>query len=405
MRRAAFGALIGENRLLRTYDSLGWSTWGWTEPIILYVPESGVWGYIPGGLPDPDLEVEVPEYVSWDDVPDLVDELEPDPDTIVLDNYSIVTGIREVIATFGENVVALAEMVNGWEAICHSPNSGKTWTKALEAAEIYDITSVGYNWTLASTSNGWYSSLTSGSTWDLIAPAGPGVPVGISVVWVMPNHLFCHTGSEIWLSEDRAATWEMVCDLTAIEGYLTNNKFHSIDGYQGRVIATCGYSLIETQTLGETWDIIDLSAVVRAWNYIGPDKPIWRQVAFWDTLDPLDPTKSQWMLSTILTRWDIIRTFVARGDGRISPVVDMALSERHRLNVSVARRAGVDITDTALMITGDRRVDGELRHALTISRDGIIFDDVLGGALNTLSTPSNTVMDAAHATLAQMVIL
>ena len=363
-----------------------------------------MWGYIPGGLPDPDLEVEVPEYVSWDDVPDLVDELEPDPDTIVLDNYSIVTGIREVIATFGENVVALAEMVNGWEAICHSPNSGKTWTKALEAAEIYDITSVGYNWTLASTSNGWYSSLTSGSTWDLIAPAGPGVPVGISVVWVMPNHLFCHTGSEIWLSEDRAATWEMVCDLTAIEGYLTNNKFHSIDGYQGRVIATCGYSLIETQTLGETWDIIDLSAVVRAWNYIGPDKPIWRQVAFWDTLDPLDPTKSQWMFSTILTKWDIIRTFVARGDGRISPVVDMALSERHRLNVSVARRAGVDITDTALMITGDRRVDGELRHALTISQDGIIFDDVLGGSVNSLSTPSNTVMDMAHATLARMVI-
>ena len=75
MRRAAFGALIGENRLLRTYDSLGWSTWGWTEPIILYVPESGVWGYIPGGLSDPDLEVEVPEYVSWDDVPDLNPEL------------------------------------------------------------------------------------------------------------------------------------------------------------------------------------------------------------------------------------------------------------------------------------------------------------------------------------------
>jgi hypothetical protein len=197
----------------------------------------------------------------------------------------------------------------------------------------------------------------------------------------------------------------MVCDLTAIEGYLANNKFHSIDGYQGRVIATCGYSLIETLDLGSTWDVLDLSEIVRAWSYIGPDQPIWRQVAFWDTLDPLDPTRSQWMFSTILTKWDIIRTFVARGDGRISPVVDMALSERHRLNVSVARRAGADITDTALMITGDRRIDGELRHALTISQDGIIFDDVLGGALNSLSTPSNTVMDAAHATLAQMVML
>lgn len=472
MRRAAFGALIGENRLLRTYDSLGWSTWGWTEPIILHVPEPGVWGYISGGLPDPDLYTVVPEYDSWDGVPDLIDELEPAPDAPVLENYSIVTGIREVIATFGENVVALAELANGWEAICHSPDSGETWTKVLEVTEIYDITSVGYNWTLASTSDGWYSSLTSGSTWELMAAAGPGVPVGISVVWVMPNHLFCHTGSEIWLSEDRAATWEMVCDLTAIEGYLTNNKFHSIDGYQGRVIATCGYSLIETQNLGATWDIIDLPTVVRAWSYMAPDLPIWRQVAFWDARKPdsvpeydswgdvpyidavepdpgivpeyysrvleyrswdnvpdlideplpyldaevpeyysrvpeyySDPTMSRWMISSVLARSDIIRTFVARGDGRISPVVDMALSERHRLNVSVARRAGVDITDTALMITGDRRVDGELRHALTISRDGIIFDDVLGGALNTLSTPSNTVMDAAHATLAQMVIL
>ncbi|MFA5409445.1 MAG: hypothetical protein WC343_11795 [Bacilli bacterium] len=415
MRRAAFGALIGENRLLRTYDSLGWSTWGWTEPIggILYpdllppaeeVPEYDSWEDVLGGLPDPDPDIEVIEYSSWDDVPDIFGESEPDLDTEVLEYYSPITGIREVIATFGENVIALAEMSGVRDAIYHSPNSGKTWTKVLEAAEIYDITSVGYNWTLASTSNGWYSSLTSGSTWELVAPAGAGVPVGISVVWVMPNHLFCHTGSEIWLSEDRAATWEMVCDLTAIEGYLANNKFHSIDGYQGRVIATCGYSLIETLDLGSTWDIIDLSAVVRAWNYIGPDQPIWRQVAFWDTLDSLDPTKSQWMFSTILTRWDIIRTFVARGDGRISPVVDMALSERHRLNVSVARRAGADITDTALMITGDRRIDGELRHALTISQDGIIFDDVLGGAVNSLGRPSNTVMDMANATLAQMVM-
>lgn len=401
MRRSVFGAVMGENRLLRTYDSLGWVTWGWTEPVgsVAPVPEYGIWDDVPYGASDPDPYTVVPEYDFWDDVPDVSD---PDPTARVLE-YSPVISIREVISTFGENIVALAETANGWEAICHSANGGKTWTKVLEAEEIYDITSVGYNWTLASTSNGWYSSLTSGSTWDLIAPPGPGVPVGMSVVWVMPNHLFCHTGSAIWLSEDRGATWSMVCDLTAIDGYVVNNKFHSIDGYQGRVIATCGYSLVETLDLGVTWNTIDLSEVVRAWNYIGPTLPIWRQVAFWDTLDPLDPARSRWVFSVTLTTWDIIRTFVARGDGRMSPVVDMALSERHRLNVSVARRAGADITDTSLMITGDRRIDGELRHAMTISKDGIIFDDVLGGSTNTLNIPSNTVMDIAHTTLAKMV--
>ena len=151
MRRAAFGALIGENRLMRTYDSLGWSTWGWTEPIGVIshpdllpspddVPEYDSWESVPYGLPDPDLEVEVPEYDSWDDVPDIFSESEPDPGVEVLEYYSPVTGIREVIATFGENVIALAEMSGVKDAIYHSPDSGETWAKVLEATEIYDIT-------------------------------------------------------------------------------------------------------------------------------------------------------------------------------------------------------------------------------------------------------------------------
>jgi hypothetical protein len=97
---------------MRTYDALGWASWGWTSVI---------------GLD--------------------------------------VSGVREVVTPFGENVIALCELFNGNEAIYQSPNSGKTWTKVLEVEEIYDITSVGFNWTLASTSAGWYSSLSAGYRW------------------------------------------------------------------------------------------------------------------------------------------------------------------------------------------------------------------------------------------------
>jgi hypothetical protein len=347
MKRAMFGALIGENRLMRTYDSLGWSSWGWT-PVI--------------GLD--------------------------------------VSGVREVIATFGYNIIALCELFNGNEAIYHSPDNGEHWTKVLEVTDIYDITSVGYNWTLASTSAGWYSSLKAGSSWNLVAAAGEGVPVGKSVVWVAPDHLFAHTGSEIWLSEDKAATWSPVCDLTAFSGHSTaHTSLNSIDGYYGRIIATCGRSLVETTDLGDTFAAINLSAKVRAWSLISAQDPIWRQVVFWDVLSPADPETSRWMVSAVLSESNIIRTFVNRGTGTFSPAVDMALSQRHRLNATVTRRAGADITETNLMITGDRRINGELRHAVTVSEDGIDFIDALGGSTNALATKTTSNLDRAHAAL------
>jgi len=394
---------------MRTYDALGWNAWGWTPPIGISdgtVPEFSSWPPVPGGSDDPDLAAEVPEYELWEDVPPFLGEPEPDLDEEVPDTVSpaSVVGIREVIETHGENVIALCELSDGNEAIYHSPDSGDSWSKVLEAPEIYDITSIGHNWTLASTSYGWFDSLKAGSLWELAAAAGEGVPVGKSVVWVKPNHLFTHTGSAIWLSEDRAINWVQVCDLTAISGYTTNARYNSIDGYQGRIIATCGYALVETEDLGDTWDAINLSAVVRAWSQIGAEQPIWRQVAFWDTLDPLDPAKSRWMISAILTGANIIRTFVGRGAGTFSPVVDMALSERHRLNISQTRRMGADVTDTSLLISGDRRIDGELRHAMTVSNDGTAFTDVLGGSITTLKRPSNPAMDAAYAALTKLVV-
>jgi hypothetical protein len=346
MKRAVFGAVIGENRLLRTYDTLGFVSWGWT-PVI----------------------------------------------------GSDVMGVREVIATFGNNIVALCELFNGNEAIYHSPDQGDTWTKVLEVTDIYDITSVGYNWTLASTSSGWYSSLTSGHTWNLLTLMGP---IGKSVVWVSPNHLFAHAGDAIWLSEDKGSTWTSVCDLTAIVGYSEHAKLHSIDGYYGRIIATCGESLVETYDRGATWAAIDLATKFRGWSYISPEEPVWRQVVFWDAVDYKLPATSRWMISATLSDLNIIRTFINRGTGTFSPSVDMALSERHRLNATVARRVGQDLTDVVLMITGDRRINGELRHAETVSSDGITFSDVLGGSQNTLATGSCWSKDAAHAAMAEM---
>ena len=350
MRRASFGAVLGENRLMRTYDALGWSTWGWT-PVL--------------GLD--------------------------------------VSGIQEVIATFGENVIALCDLNGGGQAIYHAPDSGETWAKVLEVDEIYDITSVGYNWTLASTSDGWYSSMTSGSTWELIAAAGAGVPVGKSVVWVAPNHLFAHDGSAIWLSEDRGATWTQVCDLTTITGYLAT-KYNSIDGYQGRIIATCGYALVESLDLGETWTPLGLSSVIRDWAFVSATQPIWRQIAFWDTLDASDPTKSRWMISCILGTSSVIRTYINRGTGIFAPAVDMGLSERHRLNVSSTRRMGADITDLTLMISGDRRITTELRHAIVTSSDGVTFKDLLGGTSGSAATSSNATLDKAHAALSKLAV-
>jgi hypothetical protein len=350
MRRAVFGAVMGENRLMRSYDVLGWNAWGWT-PII--------------GLD--------------------------------------VTGVREVIVPFGENVIALCELSNGNEAIYHSPDSGGSWTKALEVAEIYDITSVGFNWTLASTSAGWYSSRLAGSAWSLIAAAGATVPVGKSVVWTKPNHLFTHDGASIWLSENKGAAWTEICDLTAITGY-KDTPYNSIDGYQGRIIATCGYALVESVDLGDTFSVIDLSTIVRAWSSISAELPIWRQVAFWDTLDAVDPAKSRWLVSAVLTQSNIIRTFVCRGAGTFSPVVDMALSDRHRLSVTQTRRTGADITDNSLIVSGDRRVSGELRHAMTVSTDGIVFDDVLAGGIQSLARQSTPSMDAAYAALVKLAV-
>lgn len=349
MRRAVFGALIGENRLVRTFDTLAYSTWGWTA----------VTGYD-------------------------------------------VSGIREVISTFGENVIALCELFNGNEAIYHSPDAGDSWSKVLECAEIYDITSVGFNWTLASTSDGWYNSYSSGDSWTLIAAAGEGVPVGKSVVWVMPGHLFSHDGASIWLSENRGSTWDQVCDLTAFSGYKAS-PWNSIDGYEGRVIATCGTDLVETLDLGDTWAAIDLATTIRGWAYIADTLSFWRQIAFWDTLDATDPTKSRWLLSAILGDVDIIRTYVARGTGTFSPVVDMALSERHRIEATATQRLGGPEYDHILSISGDRRVNGALKHAMTISTDGVVFDDVLAGERPAqLQRSSGPEMDRAYAKMEQM---
>ena len=352
MRRAIFGAVIGENRLKRTFDALAWNAWSWTPVVGLDVQQ-----------------------------------------------------IREVIATHGENVLALCELIGGNEALYYSPDAGDSWAKVLEVAEIYDITSVGYNWTLASTSAGWYSSLKAGSAWTLTAAAGPGVPVGRSVVWVKPNHLFCHDGTKIWLSQNKSTSWTQVCDLSIFPGYsAANTVFNSIDGYQGRVIATCGQDLVETQDLGQHWAAINLASIVRGWANMSAEQPIWRQVAFWDTLDPTDPARSRWMLSATLTKSNIIRTFVGHGAGTISPVVDMALSDRHRLDVTQTRRMGRDVTDTSLIISGDRRINGELRQALTVSNDGISFEDVLGGSTPYQARESNAALDAAYAALTRLVV-
>jgi hypothetical protein len=344
MRRAVFGAVIGESRLLRSYDVLGWSMWGWTSVV--------------------------------------------GPD---------VSNIREVISTFGENIVTLCDIVGGGQAIYHSYDYGDTWSKVLEAADIYDITSVGFNWTLASTSAGWYSSLTSGSSWSLVAAAGEGVPVGKSVVWTLPDHLYAHDGAAIWVSLNKGVTWLLVCDLTTIPGYSVT-KTYSIDGYQGRVIATCGQVLVETRDLGATWASIDLASAIRGWVYTANSNVTWRQICFWDTLDSSDPDKSKWVISSIIGDIDIIRTYVNRGTGIFSPVVDMALSDRHRLNVSATRRAGADITDHAIVISGDRRISGELRHAIVDSADGITFTDRVGADNQVMR--SSAVMDKAAAILA-----
>ena len=232
-----------------------------------------------------------------------------------------------------------------------------------------------------------------------------GVPVGKSVVWVKPDHLFCHDGSKIWLSLNRSTSWGQVCDLSTFPGYSENNlAFNSIDGYQGRIIATCGQDLVETQNLGITWGRLNLASIVRGWALMSVEQPVWRQVAFWDTLDSADPTKSRWLISATLTKANIIRTFVGRGAGTFSPVVDMALSERHRLNVTQTRRMGADITDTSLMISGDRRINGELRHALTVSGDGVAFEDVLGGSLMSSARESNAALDDAYAALTKLVV-
>jgi hypothetical protein len=200
-----------------------------------------------------------------------------------------------------------------------------------------------------------------------------------------------------------SGSWRVVCDLTAFPCYsASNTKSNSIDGYQGRVIATCGYGLIETLDLGTTWAAINLPTVVRGWRLIGAELPIWRQVAFWDTLDATNPLKSRWLISSILTKSNIIRTYVARGTGIISPAVDMALSERHRLNVTATRRMGADITDTSLLISGDRRIDGELRHALTISSDGVIFTDILAGETSAAPVRSSDTLDFAHGELQRL---
>jgi hypothetical protein len=342
---------------MRTYDVLGFTTWGWT-PIL--------------GLD--------------------------------------VAGIREVIATFGENVIALCDLFNGNQAIYHSPDNGDSrWANVLEVAEIYDITSLSTNWTLASTSDGYYSSLKSGSSWDLICPVGAGVPVARSMVWIKKtDQLFVHTGDSIWLSDNKGAegSWDQVCDLTVIQGYLPNNiKYNSIDGYPNSIIATCGYALVNSIDDGGlgTWDELDLTTVIRDWQYVQPSQPIWRQVVFWYTTDPPTPIKAHWMISAILGDVHIIRTYVNRGLGYFSPVVDMALSERHRLNKS-ARLNWENRTqvDSLLMISGDRRIEGELKHALTTSTDGIIFEDVLAGTSQNINQPSSPELDIAHAGLTAM---
>lgn len=349
MRRAIFGAVLGESRLMRTYDTLAFSTWGWTS------------------------------VVGAD-----------------------VLGIRECVHTFGENIVALCELQNGNDAIYHSPDSGESWTKALECAEIYDITSVGFNWTLASTSDGWYNSYSSGYSWTLIAADGEGVPVGKSVVWVMPRHLFAHDGTDIWLSENRGSTWDQVCDLTTFSGFKTS-PWNSIDGYEGRVIATCGTALVETLDQGDTWQALDLPAVIRGWSLLSGNLSFWRQVVFWDTLDATDPAKSQWMISAILGNVDIIRTYVARGTGTFSPVVDMGLSQRHRIEATVTQRLGVPGYDHLLTISGDRRVNGALKQAMSVSTDGITFDDVLAGSRPaSLQLASSPEMDWAYAKMTEL---
>ena len=101
---------------------------------------------------------------------------------------------------------------------------------------------------------------------------------------------------------------------------------------------------------------------------------------------------------------NIIRTFVGHGAGTISPVVDMALSDRHRLDVTQTRRMGRDVTDTSLIISGDRRINGELRQALTVSNDGISFEDVLGGSTPYQARESNAALDAAYAALTRLVV-
>lgn len=354
--RAMFGAVLGENRLLRSYDILGFQMWGWTSVVSLEV-----------------------------------------------------AGIHEVIQTFGDNTVCLCDLIAGGQAIFHSPDKGATWSKVLEATNIYDITSLSVNWTLASTSAGWYQSYTSGSSWELICAAGVGVPVGKSVLWTkFDNMLYAHTGDAIWLSDSKGAegSWDQACDLTAIAGYMpTNMKYHSIDGYENSVLATNGYSLVNSLDQGETWPTLDLPTVIRDWQYVAPSEPIWRQVCFWYTYDPPDPTKSHWMLSTILTGTNIIRTYINRGTGIFVPVVDMNLSERHRLNKSCRLPMGVNDEESLnhlLMISGDRRILGELHHAITISRDGFEFNDLLAGETGFLKMKSSSVMDLAQAKLTEI---
>ena len=345
MRRAYFGAVIGENRLLRSYDVLNHSIWGWTSVL------------------GPDVQ-----------------------------------GIREVINTFGENVVALCDLIGGGQAIYHSPDGGESWSKVLQATEIYDITSVGINWTLASTSDGWYTSLTSGSTWELVSDAG--APIGRSVVWVTPNHLFTHTGDAIHLSEYRAESWDQICNLEAITGYIPSTT-HSIDGYQGRIMATCGRTIVKSDDLGGSWEALNAATTFRDWKFV--KLPVFRQIAFWDTLDAKDPSKSRWMVSVLISS-NLIRTYVNRAtpSWQFSPVLDMAASERHRILAEASMRWGSPVIEHYLVVSGDRSVNKELKHAMAISTDGVTFTDVLGGGTGNIIIPSCPTLDKAMADLVKL---
>jgi hypothetical protein len=277
--------------------------------------------------------------------------------------------INDVTWTYGQYHVCSAKMLDGTYSIYQSKDNGYSWKSVLNISEVINtIYCPDYGVALAATSDGWWRSLNSGTSWTKISTSAPGC---FCVKKLNNEIIIALSTNKVWRSTNQGTTW------TTILTPATNIIYPALDGTTSDLLLGIGNELYYSDNAGSTW--INISNRMRAvfpspgTSYIGTITDI-ELTAIDNTYinpggtvyDTMPSYIIQFKLqSGMLRHYRILRTpsadeivesyYMFNGSAKF----DALSSVKNSLNATYSKHTGTEATDKLVVFTGTNAASGK----------------------------------------------